>query len=185
MKVFLKYFAVPLAIAVIASILFIVDSLIAPQIIDGASFMWVAFAIWTIFYGATWQDRIKGFIGVIIGFGAGVVMNLITSSFSANLYTISISALIGVFVVNALVMMLDKTEKVWLNSLSGVFAGIFLTFSGLGQGLSPLASVSEAFIMLGIIALYAVFGMVCGFFSIFITNKVKARCKVLDEQNKK
>ena len=29
-------------------------------------------------------------------------------------------------------MFLDKTEKIWLNSITGVFAGMVLTFSGLG-----------------------------------------------------
>lgn len=181
MKIYLKYFALPLAIAVIASILYIVDALIAPNIISGASFMWVAFAVWTIFYGVQLSDRIKGLIGIVIGFASGVVMLLITSSFTANLYTISISCLIGVFVINGAVMFFDHAKKVWLNSVTGIFTGIFLTFSGLGQKLSPLTDVKTAFIMLGIIVLYAIFGMVCGYFSILITNKVKGKLNQLQD----
>lgn len=173
MKVFLKWFAVPLLIATIASVLYVIDALIGGLFVDGGSFMWVAFAIWTIFYGASIKDRIKGFIGILIGFLSGILMMAITNSFSVNIGTISISCLLGVFVVNGLVMLLDKTEKVWLNSVTGVFAGIFLTFSNLGVGLSPLASVESAFTMLAIIAVYAVFGMICGFFSIFGTAKIK------------
>ena len=180
MKIFLKWFAIPLAIAVIASLLYIFDALVAPKILSGASFMWVAFAIWTIFYGASWQERIKGFIGILIGFLAGTIMMLITKSFTLNLYTISISSLLGVFVVNGVVMLFDKTKKVWLNSLSGIFAGIFLTFSGLGQHLSPVSNVKTAFIMLGIISLYSILGMICGYFSIFITNKVKNKEQKLE-----
>ncbi len=173
MKTFLKWFAIPLLIAVIASVLYIIDALIGGLFVEGGSFMWVAFAIWTIFYGATIKDRIKGFIGVILGFFAGMLMMTITNSFTLNLGTISISCLLGVFLVNGLVMMLDKTEKVWLNSITGVFAGIFLTFSGLGVSLSPLASVCSCFTMLGILAVYTIFGLICGFFSIYGTAKIK------------
>ncbi len=175
MKVFLKYFAIPLLIATIAAVLFIVDSLIGGLFVKGKSFTWVAFIIWTVFYTATLTDRVKALIGVCLGILAAVIMMLITSSFSFNVYTISISALIGVFVVNFLVMHLDKTAKIWCNSISGAFAGISLTFSGLGIGLNPLASVSEAFLMIGIILTYVVLGLACGFFSTFFTNKINKK----------
>ena len=110
MKVFLKWFAIPLLIAVIASALCIIDSLIGGLFVEGGSFMWVAFALWTIFYGASVKDRIKGFIGVLVGFLSAVVMMLITKSFTVNVYTISLSTLIGVFVVNFLVMFMDKAS---------------------------------------------------------------------------
>ena len=180
MKVFLKFFAIPLLIAVIASILYVVDALIGGVLVAGGSFMWVAFAIWTIFYGAKVKDRIKGLIGIVIGFGAGVLMMLITSSFSLNIATVSISCLLGVFLVNGIVMFMDKLDKFWLSSITGAFAGIFLTFSGLGVGLNPLNSVSEAFIMLGVLVLYAVFGLICGFFSIYCTTKIKGKLDSLN-----
>ena len=173
MKTFLKWFAIPLLIAVIASVLYVIDALIGGLFVDGGSFMWVAFAIWTIFYGATIKDRVKGFIGVMLGFVAGIIMMAITNSFTLNLGTISISCLLGVFIINGLVMMLDKTEKIWLNSITGVFAGIFLTFSGLGVSLSPLASTCSCFTMLGILAVYTILGLICGFFSIYGTAKIK------------
>ena len=181
MKTFLKWFAIPLLIAVIASILYIIDSFLGGLFVTGGSFMWVAFAIWTIFYGAKVTDRIKGFIGIMVGFLAGVVMMLITNSFTLNVWTISISCLIGVFLVNFAVMFMDKGGKLWLNSVTGAFAGIFLTFSGLGVGLNPISSVSNAFLMLGILAVYSILGLICGFFSIWVTGKVKNR---LEELNK-
>ncbi len=183
MKVFLKYFATPLLIGVIASILYIVDALLGPVLIEGGSFMWVAFISWTIFFGASIKERIKGFIGIILGFVSAVIMMLITGSFTLNLHTISISCLLGVFLINCAVMFLDKTEKVWLNSITGVFAGIFTTFSGLGIGMSPVASVGEAFLMLGIIALYTVFGMACGFFSIYYIGKIKTALAKYEQKN--
>lgn len=175
MKLFCKWFAVPLLIAVIASVLCVVDALIGGLFVDGGSFMWVAFAIWTIFYGASVKDRIKGFIGVIVGFLSAIVMMVITKSFTWNVYTISISTLLGVLVVNFLVMFMDKADKFWLSSVSGAFAGIFLTFSGFGMGLSPIANSSEFFITLGILSVYTILGLMCGFFSIWLSAKIKNR----------
>ena len=173
MKTYLKWFAIPLLIAVLASALYIIDALIGGLFVDGGSFMWVGFAIWTIFYGATLKDRVKGLIGVVVGFLAALLMMAITNSFKLNLGTISISCLVGVFIVNGLVMMLDKTEKLWLNSITGVFAGIFLTFSGLGTALKPIDYVSDCFIMLAILVTYTILGLICGFFSIYGTAKIK------------
>ena len=175
MKVFCKWFAIPLLIAVIASVLCIIDALIGGLFIEGGSFMWVAFALWTIFYGASVKDRIKGFIGVIVGFLAAIIMMLITTSFTLNIWTISLSTLLGVFVVNFAVMFMDKADKIWLSSVSGAFAGIFLTFSGFGRGLSPIASVSEGFLTLGILVTYTILGLLCGFFSIWLSGKIKNR----------
>lgn len=175
MKVFLKWFAIPLLIAVIASVLCVVDALIGGLFVDGGSFMWVAFAIWTIFYGASVKDRIKGFIGVLVGFLSAIVMMFITKSFTVNVYTISLSTLLGVFVVNFLVMFMDKADKFWLSSVSGAFAGIFLTFSGFGNGLSPIACWNEFFVTLGILSVYTILGLICGFFSIWVSGKIKNR----------
>ena len=99
----------------------------------------------------------------------------ITNSFTANIATISISCLIGVFVVNFAVMFMDKADKLWLSSITGAFAGIFLTFSGFGLGLSPIANTTEAFTMLGILVTYSILGLICGFFSIWVSAKIKNR----------
>jgi len=164
----------PLLIGVIASILYIIDALIAGLFVSGASFMWVAFAFWTVFFGASIKDRIKAILGAIIGFLSAILMMFITSLFNVNIGTISISCLLGVFLVNCLVMYFDKAEKVWLNSVSGIFVGIFLTFSGFGVGLNPLTSFAECGLMFAILMIYAVLGLICGFCSItFAKNKEK------------
>ena len=104
-------------------------------------------------------------------FVAAVVMMLITSSFSFNLGPISISCLLGVLLINFLVMFLDKTRKTWTNSISGIFIGIFLTFSGFGVGMNPIASFQEGSIMFGVLMLYSVLGMACAFFTTLFTKK--------------
>lgn len=171
MKKFWEISKKPLIIAVIASVLYVTDSLISGLFVKGSSFVWVAFVFWTVFFASSVKERIKGFIGMLIGFLAAICMMLITGSFNLNIYTISLSCLIGVFVVNFLVMYLEKTEKFWTNSITGVFVGILLTFSGLGCGLNPLSGINQLFTMLGIMVVYAVLGLLCGFFSIFFTHK--------------
>ena len=186
MKTFCKYFAVPVAIGVIASVLCIIDAFLARAFVKTGNFMWVAFAIWTIFYGASINERIRGLIGIVIGFLVAIIMNLITASFTLNLSYLSISCLLGVLVINFAVMFLNHTKKTWTHSVTGVFAGIFLTFSGLGINLSPTADVKSAFLMLAIIVVYAILGLLCGFFSMYFTNKAKKKLETLEptEENK-
>ena len=129
MKKFWQISKKPLLIALIASVLYLIDVLIAGLFVKGASFMWVAFAFWTVFFGASVKDRVKGLIGALIGFFAAIIMMLITNSFTLNVYTISISCLLGVFVVNALVMYLEKTEKFWTNTPVTEFVQNFSVFS--------------------------------------------------------
>ena len=163
----------PLVIGVIASLLYIIDAFVGRLFVDGASFMWVGFAFWTVFFGVSIEERIRGFIGTIIGFFAAVIMMFITSSFTLNIATVSISCLLGVFVVNYLVMYFEHTKKFWTNSITGIFVGIMLTFSGFGIGMNPIRSFDEGAIMLAILAVYAVLGLLCGYFSLFFTRDKK------------
>ncbi len=181
MKTFLKFFAMPLLIAVVATVLYVIDSLLAGVFVEGASFMWVGFAVWTVFYGANIKDRIKGLIGIVVGFLSAILMNLITASFSVNIATISVSCLLGVFVVNGIVMYMNHLDKFWLSSVTGAFVGIFLTFSGFGVGLNCIASVTESLLMLAILLIYAVFGLICGYISITVQNIVAEKLSKLNE----
>ena len=171
MKKFFELSKKPLIIAIVASVLYIIDALIGGLFIENGSFMWVAFAIWTVFFGVSIKERVTAFIGVIIGFLSAILMMLITNSFELNIFTISISCLLGVFVVNMLVMYLEKTGKFWTNNISGVFVGIMLVFSGLGRSLSPLNSWGEFFTMFGIVTVYVILGLLCGFCSVYFSNK--------------
>ena len=181
MKKFWNFVKTPLVVAGIAGLLCVVDALFAGLIFK-TSFMWVAFAFWTVFTGSSFKDKIKGLIGTAIGFVAAVVMMLITSSFSINLGPISISCLLGVLLVNFLVMFLDKTKKTWTNSISGIFIGIFLTFSGFGVGMSPIASFQEGAVMFGVLMLYGVIGMACAFFTTFFTQKKESKVENSQEE---
>ena len=179
MKFFLKWFAYPLLIATIASVAFIFDAIVG-NLIAGASFLWAGFIVWTVFFVAKPKDRIKGFLGIIIGFAIASGMMLITSSFTANLWVVSISALLGVFVGNFTAMHFEKADKFWLSSVSGIFVGMSLSFSGLGVGMSPMTGVGDAFLMLGIIALYAVMGLTLGFLSMLGKKYIDKKLKSFD-----
>ncbi len=186
MKKFWETSKKPLIIGIIASILYIIDALIGGLFVANGSFMWVAFAFWTVFFGSSIKERITAIIGSIIGFFAAVIMMLITNSFTLNIYTISISCLLGVFLINALIMYLEKTEKIWTNNMSGVFVGIMLTFSGLGKSLNPLNNISELFTILSVIVVYGILGLLCGYFSIYFTNKFSKKqptSSTTDESN--
>lgn len=173
MKKFLEISKKPFVIGVVASILYIIDALIGGLLVDGGSFMWVAFAVWTVFFGVSIKERVKALIGVVIGFFSAVLMMAITNMFSLNVHTISISCLLGVFVVNMLVMYFEKLGKVWMDSISGIFVGIMLVFSGLGKGLNPLNSFKEAGVMFAVICIYTILGLLCGYFSILFSSQKK------------
>ncbi len=182
MKIFLKYFALPLLIATVASILYIIDALIGGLFVAGKSFMWVAFVTWTVFFAAPIKERVKGVIGIVIGFLAAIIMMLITGSFTLNLGTVSISCLIGVFLINGVVMYMNHGKKIWLNSVTGAFVGIFLTFSGLGANLSPVVNINETFLMFGILMVYTILGLICGFVSIFVQDKINKKLETFENK---
>ena len=164
----------PIIIASIAALLYIVDSLISPLFDLNRGFMWVAFVAWTISFSLKTVDKIKMWIGHIIGFLAAVTMIYFGQIFQASVLGVSIAALIGVFLVNGLVMYFDNFKKYWLNSITGIFMGIFLTFSGLGVGLSP-DTWGDAKIILSIILLYSFLGCFCAYFSVFFHSKWKQK----------
>ncbi len=179
----------PIIIACIVAVLYCIDNLIAPNIIKGSSFMWVAFVGWTISSSLSFNDKIKLFIGNIIGFISAVGMIYFGKIFDASVLGISIAGVLGVFIFNGLVVYFDNFKKIWLNSLSGIFMGIFLTFSGLGVGLAP-NSWANAGILIGTILLYNLLGLICATLSNYLYNKWKKpenfkKFKEIDVKNEK
>jgi len=173
MKKFVQISMPPLILSTIAALLFAVDALIAPLIVPGASFMWVAFVSWTVFFAVGFKDRIKAMIGYVIGYLAAIAMFAFGGLFDVQVLGISIAGMLGVFLVNFVALHFENFKKVWMNSMSGLFVGMFLVFSGLGIGMNPLTSVGDALTMLGIIMLYGVLGLLCGLGSIYFVNKFK------------
>ena len=65
MKKFLEISKKPLVIAIVASILYLIDALIGGLFVDGGSFMWVAFALWTVFFGSSINERIRALMNFV------------------------------------------------------------------------------------------------------------------------
>jgi len=172
MKKFYELSKAPIVIGTIAALLYITDSLISGAIDLGRGFMWVAFIAWTISFNLNTKDKAKMWIGHIIGFAAAVGMIYFGRIFDSSIFGIGIAAVIGVFIFNALVMYFENLKKFWLNSITGIFMGIFLTFSELGVELSP-DTWGNAFTLLGIIMLYSLLGAICAFFSVYFIGKWK------------
>jgi len=172
-KKFYELSKAPIVIAVIASLLYITDSFISRGIDLGRGFMWVAFVAWTISFSLNTKDKIKMWIGHLIGFAAAVGMIYFGQIFGSTIAGVGIAAVIGVFLFNGLVMYFDNFKKYWINSITGIFMGIFLTFSGLGVGIGP-DTWGNAFTTLGIIMLYSLLGCICAFFSVYFINKWKS-----------
>lgn len=160
MKKFLQVSKMPLIVGIVAAILYCLDSLIAPHIIAGASFTWVAFIAWTVTTSMTLKDKIKALIGVVIGFLLAVGIMYFGKLFSANVIGISIAGVLGVFIFNMIALYFDNFKKLWMNSVTGIFMGIALTFSGLGVGLAP-NSWANAGILICVLLLYVILGMAC------------------------
>ena len=155
------YLKMPVIVGLIASIIYIIDTFLGKALVTNGSFMWVAFVSWTIFYGATISERIKALIGNVIGFLFGILMFHSSSFFSGSVFGISISGLLFVFLANGAMMAFPHLKKVWLNSISGIFMGVFLTFSGLGVNLFP-TTTNNALLGLAIILIYSTFGLIAG-----------------------
>lgn len=180
MKTFLKWFAIPLLVGTIATTLYIIDTFLGDLFVAGGSFMWVAFALWTVFYNAKLKARVKGFVGVIIGFCAAKLAMQITGLSTFSIAGICVMGVIGVFVVNYAVMNLKNAGVFFAGSISGVFVGMGLTFSGLGVGLVPVGT--DALIMLAIIITYAFLGLACGLTEIYFTQKIKKKLEQLKSE---
>ena len=190
MKKFYELSKAPIIIGTIAALLFCVDSVFSKYVLSlydtsfERGFMWVAFVTWTISFAMKNEDRVKMWIGHLIGFGAAVGMIYFGQIFSANIIGIGIASVIGVFLFNALAMYFENFKKFWLNSIIGIFVGIFLTFSGLGVNLG-VDSLANAGMMLGIIMLYSLLGCVCAFLSVFFINKWKNKQEITKDPTDK
>lgn len=163
-----------LTIGVIAAILVLLDGIITQIIKIEGSFVWVAFVSWTVFFGATLNERIRAVPGYVIGFLLAIAIinlgNFFNTFIGIKILGVALSSILATGVVNWACMYFEKLEKLYLNSISGIFVGIALTFSGLGVGLST-ANMNDALMMILIIMVYSVLGLLSGYMTLKITSK--------------
>lgn len=176
MSNYFKISSTALAVGIVAFVLVFIDSIIAPLFIVGASFTWMAFINWTVFFGSKKVDRYKGIIGFIIGYLSAnsiiFLSNWLNGFIKINIINISLSTLIAVFLINFLVMYFENAKKFFMDSIPGIFVGIALTFSGAGVYIAA----SDLKLLL-IILIYGSLGILCGVSTNYLSNKFKKDVK--------
>lgn len=149
-------------IGIIAGILVLLDGIITKILNQSASFTWIAFVSWTVFFGSTVNERLKAILGYVIGFLAAVAIMQLGNLFSfMNLGIIAIGSILATMIINYLSIELERTEKKFPYSVSGIFVGIAMTFSGLGASLTP-NTLENSILMLAIILIYGILGLLSG-----------------------
>ena len=152
-----------LVIAIIAGILVLLDGMLTKLFNqDGASFTWVAFVSWTVFFGATTKERLKAIVGYLIGFLSAVAIMKLGNLFSGiNIPAVAFGSILATMIINYLCIELERIEKFFPISVSGIFVGIAMTFSGLGAGLT-INTLNSSLLMLAIIVIYGILGLLSG-----------------------
>ena len=152
-----------IVIAIIAGLLVLFDRIISKLFNQSGSFTWIAFVSWTVFFGATMKERLKAIVGYIIGFLAAVAIMKLGNLFSfiPNILGIAIGSILATMIINFLCIELENIEKYFPISISGIFVGIAMTFSGLGVGLT-VDTLGNSILMLAIIVIYGILGLLSG-----------------------
>ena len=158
-------------IGFIAGGLVLIDGFISKLLNQSASFTWVAFVSWTVFFGATTKERLKAILGYVIGFFAALAIINFGSLLSfMNVLGIAFGSIVATIIGNFLCMEMELLDKKFPISINGIFVGMGMTFSGLGIGLSA-NTLNNATLMLGIIIIYGILGLLSGWASIKFGNK--------------
>lgn len=167
-----------ISIAIIAGLLVLIDGIIVQFLPVSGSFVWVSFVSWTVFFGATVNERIRAVPGYIIGFlFAVLIMNLgsiLNNVISLSILGVALSSILATAVINFVCIYFEKLKKIYLDSISGIFVGISMTFSSLGIGLNP-DSLKNGLLMLGIIVIYGILGLICGYATLKINEDKKSK----------
>lgn len=180
MKKFYENAKTPIIVGAVAAVVFSIDSILKEYLwcnfnaAANTHFVWIAFIMWAVTFGMKNSDRVRLWIGNIIGFLAAVCMIHFGSLFDGSVLGIGIAMTLGVFLFSGLVMYFDHLKKFWMNSITGIFIGAPLTFSGLGAGLAPMTFCNGA-LMLSIILTYSAFGSLCAFTSVYFIGKWKKK----------
>ncbi|MCL2312506.1 MAG: DUF1097 domain-containing protein [Firmicutes bacterium] len=148
-----------LIVAATAATLLAVDHMLAPIFSVGASFAWISFINWTVFTASSGIERIKAVVGYIVGYvlanGMIILGNIFENFMNTSSFFLPVGAILSVFIFNFLIMQYGTSKKLF-NSISGLFLGMSLTFSGLG-----IKMAANNLVTLTIIVTYGIVGLLC------------------------
>ena len=160
MRRFLYMLKRPVIVGLIAASLLFIDGVIGPIIVAGGAFAWMAFISWTVFAAAPRVDRFKAFPGYLIGFAIANAIVYLGAFFNniaeVNVLKVAMGGILAVFLMNIVIMFFEYAQKIFLDSMAGIFVGIALTFSGAGIGLATSDPK-----LLFLIFLYGALGHLC------------------------
>lgn len=150
-----------LATGIIAVFLAVADFFVAKCLYPGASFLWVAFISWAAFGNISTREKISALPSYVIGFIVAFLMGSITSSLEIMIKIYILASCVSIFIFNVLIVYLSNFRQFKAFSVSAIFLGLALAFSGLGVNLR-MDSFRHAMIMLGIILIYGALGLLAG-----------------------
>ena len=154
-----------IVIAIIAGLLVLCDGIISKLLNQTGSFTWIAFVSWTVFFGATIKERLKAIIGYILGFLAAVTSmklgGILSGVIPFNIFGVAFGTILATMIINFICIEVECIEKYFPYSVSGIFVGIAMTFSGLGVGMT-INTIESSMIMLAIIVIYGILGLLSG-----------------------
>lgn len=162
-----------ISIGIIAGLLVLIDGIITQFLPVSGSFVWVSFVSWTVFFGSSVNERIRAVPGYIIGFLLAIIIinlgNILNNIVSLNILGVALSSILATAIINFICIYFEKLKKIYLDSISGIFVGIAMTFSSLGIGLNP-DNVKNSIIMLLIIVIYGILGLISGYATLKINK---------------
>lgn len=166
-----------LGVAAIAGLVVLLDAIFCSYFFEDNLFVWVAFASWTIFFTAETKERISAipgyFIGIFCAIGIIYLGNFIYEYIPLSINNQSMTSFIATFLINSVLMICYEFKLLNFTSISSIFIGNWLIFSGLGANMYP-NSLQETLTIIFIILLYSLVGLLAGALSMLLyktTNK--------------
>ena len=167
-----------LGIAIISCLIVFLDSLFCAYVFPNNLFIWIAFASWTIFFTSSTKERLKSLPGYIIGMLASIAIIYLGSAISSfmnfTINGISATSCFATLLVVFCIMLMYEFKLLNFTSISSVFVGIWVIFSGLGATIYP-NSVKDTLIIFAIVICYSIVGLIAGWLSMIIyklTDKI-------------
>jgi len=165
----LAYFGGPLIIAILASIMQVIDQLLTANTVLGSLFpagaAWIAFQAWAVYFlgGCTPKGGVKGFIGYLSGIVISIAIFNLSGLIGGGFWAVPIVLLPTVLIA----ISLEKFE--WTNYVPALFVGAGAYFCIMSYIAGLPGPYQGSFVAFGLGELfYCVFGLFWGYLTIII-----------------